>query len=113
MGHTKGYRGYTISTGFHELMGDQWTLGFWGVTFSMPEESSSTIVVVPSRLPMILNKTNTSKNLIVLNVNAQAPLKLTTMNYSAWRLQFTSLLFSYDLLGFIDGLKPCPSYLLP
>ena len=24
--------GYTISTGFYGLMGDQWTPGFWGIT---------------------------------------------------------------------------------
>ena len=31
-GTHKGVSGYTMSTGFHGLMGDQRTLGFWGVT---------------------------------------------------------------------------------
>ena len=73
----------------------------------MANESSSTFAIVPPR-PTILNDTNPSQNLIILNVNAHAPLHLTVTNYSAWRFQFTSLLFEYDLLGFLDGLKSCP-----
>ena len=34
------------------------------------------------------------------------------MNYSTWWLQFTSLLFVYDLLGFVDGSKSCPSTMI-
>ena len=30
-GMHEGVSGYTISTGFYGLMGDQWTLRFWGV----------------------------------------------------------------------------------
>ena len=74
----------------------------------MAEESSSTLVVVPPLRPTVLNGTDTSHNLIVLNVNTQAPLKFTTTNYSTWRLQFTSLLFGYDLLGFVNSSKLCP-----
>ena len=76
---------------------------------SMVDESSSTTVIVVSpRRPTVLNETDRSQNLIVLNVNSQASLKLIAANYSVWRLQFTSLLFKYDLLGFIDGSKLCP-----
>ena len=44
--------------------------------FSMVEESSSTTGVVLARRSTVLNETDTSPNLIVLNVNAQAQLKL-------------------------------------
>lgn len=46
-------------------------------------------------------------NLIVLN-STQLPVKLTPENYPSWKAQFDSLLFGYDLLGYIDGSKPCP-----
>ena len=74
----------------------------------MTNESSSTIAVVPPRCPTVLNGIDPSQNLIVLNVNAQALLKLTATNYPAWLLQFTSLLFGYDLLGLVDDSKSCP-----
>ena len=74
----------------------------------MAEESSSTIVAMPPCRPTVLNRTDPSQNLIVFNVNAQAPLELTASNYSTWRLQFTSLLFGYDLLSVVDGLRSCP-----
>ena len=67
---------------------------------------------MPPCRPTVLNGIDTSQNFNVLDVNAQAPLKLTTTNYSAWRLQFTSLLFGYDLLDFVDGSNPCPSALI-
>ena len=47
--------------------------------------------------------------LITINVIAQAPLKLTNTNYSAWRMQFNTLLIGYDLVGFVDGTRPCPT----
>ena len=74
----------------------------------MAEESSSTTTDVPPHRPSILNGTDPSHNLIDLNVNAQTSIKPTTTNYSMWRLQFTSLLFEYDLLAFFDNSKPCP-----
>ena len=74
----------------------------------MAEESSSTTTDVPPHRPTILNRTDPSPNLIDLNVNAQTSLKPTAMNYSVWRLQFMSLLFEYDLLGFFDSSKSCP-----
>lgn len=56
----------------------------------------------------IINPLDTTTHLIAINVWAQAPLKLTSTNYTAWRFQFQTLLTGYDLLGFIDGTKPCP-----
>ena len=41
----------------------------------MANEASSTTAVVPPRRPTILNRTDPFQNLIVLNVNAQAPPK--------------------------------------
>ena len=74
----------------------------------MAEESSSTTTDVPPHRPTILNGTDPSHNLIDLNVNAQTSIKPTATNYSAWQLQFTFLLFEYDLLGFFDNSKSCP-----
>ena len=75
---------------------------------SMVDEASSTTAVLPPCRSTILNGTDSSHNLIVHNANCQALLKLTAMNYSVLRLQFTSLLFEYDLLGFLDSSKSCP-----
>ena len=79
---------------------------------SMANKYSSTTVVMPPRRTIVLIGTNDSPTLIALNINAHALLKLTTTNYFAWQLQFTSLLFEYNLLGFIHGSKPCPSALI-
>ena len=50
-----------------------------------------------------------NSNIIVsINVAAQAPLKLTATNYRSWKLQFHTLLVGFDLMGFVDGQKPCP-----
>ena len=57
--------------------------------------------------------TNESQiTLISINVVAQTPLKLTSTNYLSWKLQFQTLFIGYDLLGYIDGSKPCPSVTL-
>jgi hypothetical protein len=57
-----------------------------------------------------IQNTNDSQNtLISINVAAQTPLKLTSSNYLSWKLQFQTLFIGYDLLGYIDGSKPCPS----
>ena len=47
--------------------------------------------------------------LVTINVTAQAPVKLNSTNYLSWRLQFQTLFIGYDLQGYIDGTKPCPS----
>ena len=64
---------------------------------------------MPSYTPTVLIGIDSLQNLVVLNVNVQAPLKLIATNYFACRLQFTSILFGYDLLGFVNGSKQCPS----
>ena len=58
--------------------------------------------------PTILNTNEPNKILISINVAAQTPLKLNSTNYLSWKLQFQSLFIGYDLLGYIDGSKPCP-----
>ena len=57
----------------------------------------------------IPNSTDSSTNLITINTAVQVPIKLTSSNYPSWRLQFQTLLTGYDLLGYINGSKPCPS----
>ncbi|KAL8536625.1 hypothetical protein ACS0TY_011994 [Phlomoides rotata] len=37
------------------------------------------------------------------------PIHLTPLNYVSWKLQFTSLFFGLDLMGFLDGTTPPPS----
>lgn len=54
--------------------------------------------------------TNSSgQTLVYINSSTQISQKLSKGgNYAAWHAQFTNLLFEYDLIGFIDGTKPCP-----
>uniref|UniRef100_A0A2N9I718 Integrase catalytic domain-containing protein n=1 Tax=Fagus sylvatica TaxID=28930 RepID=A0A2N9I718_FAGSY len=56
----------------------------------------------------IRNTNDAHQTLISINVAAQAPLKLNSTNYLSWKLQFQTLFIGYDLLGYIDGSKPCP-----
>ena len=66
--------------------------------------------------PSILSSINTAvnisvyttQNLIAINVSYQTPIKLTQHNFSTWRLQFYTLLVGYDLLGYVNGILPCP-----
>ncbi|KAA8534443.1 hypothetical protein F0562_031960 [Nyssa sinensis] len=58
--------------------------------------------------PTILLTNDANPALIAINVSAQVPLKLTSTNYTSWKLQFQTLLVGYDLIGYIDGTKPCP-----
>jgi hypothetical protein len=62
---------------------------------------------------IILNTTNHHSTLITINVTTQTPVKLTSTNHLAWKLQFQTLLIGYDLHGFIDGSHPYPASLLP
>ncbi|RVW86331.1 Retrovirus-related Pol polyprotein from transposon RE2 [Vitis vinifera] len=63
-------------------------------------------MTTPNGTP-ILPTTNESQ-LLTINIVAQAPLKLTSSNYLSWKIQFETLFIGYDLLGYIDGSKPCP-----
>ncbi|XVE54529.1 hypothetical protein DITRI_Ditri03aG0088900 [Diplodiscus trichospermus] len=49
---------------------------------------------------------------ISINTTAQLPLKLNSINYPSWLLQFTSLLSGYDLTDFLTGNNPCPNTIL-
>lgn len=62
-----------------------------------------------STASIVVHPHDTPNPIISINVSAQAPLKLTTTNYTAWRLQFHTLFVGYDLLRFIDGTHLCPS----
>lgn len=55
------------------------------------------------------SSTTIHNTLIIINVAAQTPLKLTSSNYLSWKLQFNTLFIGYDLLGYVDGSKPCPA----
>ncbi|OMO97226.1 Reverse transcriptase, RNA-dependent DNA polymerase [Corchorus capsularis] len=52
-----------------------------------------------------------SQNLPLFTINAAAhlPIKLTATNFPSLRTQFQSLLISFDLLGYIDGMHKAPS----
>lgn len=56
----------------------------------------------------IRNTNEPNNTLITINIAAQTPLKLTSTNYLSWKPQFQTLLIGYDLLGYVDGTKPCP-----
>ncbi|KAK1555207.1 hypothetical protein Q3G72_023368 [Acer saccharum] len=86
---------------------------------SAPSASSiepNPISISPTSASNIINVTPVSStavrsnefHLITINISAQALLKLTTTNYMSWKLQFQTLFFGYDLVGYIDGSKPCP-----
>ena len=60
-------------------------------------------------VPTIHNTTESFQTFISINVSAQAPFKLTTINYVLWKLQFQTLFIGYDILGYINGTKPCPA----
>ncbi|CAJ2654481.1 unnamed protein product [Trifolium pratense] len=55
---------------------------------------------------------DTSEKFIILNASTQLSIKLDGDNYPAWRIQFMALLTGFDLIGYVDGSKPCPSRVL-
>jgi len=61
----------------------------------------------------IFNTNESHSTLITINVAAQTPVKLTSTNYLAWKLQFQTLFIGYDLNEFIDGSHPCPATPIP
>jgi len=58
---------------------------------------------------MIPTVSSSIDKLIVLNAGSQLCIKLDGENYPAWRIQFKALLTGYDLMGYVDGTKECPS----
>ncbi|XP_012852928.1 PREDICTED: uncharacterized protein LOC105972513 [Erythranthe guttata] len=64
---------------------------------------------VSTTTPTILSTPESFNTIIIINTAIQIPLKLTSTNYTSWKFQFHPLLVGFDLLGFIDGTKPCPS----
>jgi hypothetical protein len=46
---------------------------------------------------------------VFLNLSSQIYIKLDGENYPAWLIQFRALLTGYDLFGYVDDTKPCPS----
>lgn len=69
---------------------------------------SLALMATESNPATILNTNESHQTLISINVAAQAPLKLTSTIYLSWKLKFQTLFIGYDLLGYIDGSKPCP-----
>ena len=75
--------------------------------------SLPTLLFLLSMTTTIINTNDHHSTLITINVAAQTPVKLTSTNYLAWKLQFQTLFIGYDLHGFIDRSHPCPASLLP
>lgn len=48
-------------------------------------------------------------NQIVVALNTQHSIKLTANNYPAWQVLMNALLVGHDLIGYVDGTKPCRS----
>jgi len=57
----------------------------------------------------ILNTNESHSTLITINVAAQTPVKLTSTNYLALKLQFQTLFIEYDLIGLSH---PCRAHTL-
>ncbi|RVW18639.1 hypothetical protein CK203_104267 [Vitis vinifera] len=50
-----------------------------------------------------------STALVSINAATQLPLKLIGSSiYPSWRTMFSTLLYGYDLIGYVDGTYPCP-----
>ena len=62
---------------------------------------------VPAAANPIVNL-NPPNQIMAINATTQLPLKFTKINFPSWRAQSLSLLFGYDLEGYIDGPHPCP-----
>ena len=58
----------------------------------------------------VSGNSNPSSNLPLVTINtfSQIPYKLTASNYLSWRATFTTILFGYDLMGYLDGTLLCP-----
>ena len=67
------------------------------------QDDTTTAIFVPT----IHNTIGPHQTLISIKAFSQVRLKLTTTSYVSWKLQFQTLFISYELLGYIDGTKPC------
>nr|XP_009789128.1 PREDICTED: uncharacterized protein LOC104236809 [Nicotiana sylvestris] len=68
--------------------------------------NTTAIVTTASGIPQM-------PQLISINAASQLPLKLTgSHNFSTWKAQISTLLFGYDLIGYLDGTEPCPPQFL-
>lgn len=74
-----------------------------------PTTNSSSTSSSNQNRTVILNPFDNNSSLISINTTTQISIKLTSSNYTSWRFQFHTVLIGYDLMGFIDGSKPCPS----
>ena len=57
----------------------------------------------------LISSTSCFDGIISINATAQLPIKLNNNNFPSWKAQFDALLYGYDLMGFLDGNKTCPS----
>ncbi|KAL6310882.1 hypothetical protein AAG906_018041 [Vitis piasezkii] len=57
----------------------------------------------------LISSTSCFDGIISINAIAQLPIKLNNNNFPSWKAQFDALLYGYDLMGFLDGNKTCPS----
>ncbi|KAL6311733.1 hypothetical protein AAG906_020728 [Vitis piasezkii] len=56
----------------------------------------------------LISSTSCFDGIISINATAQLPIKLNNNNFPSWKAQFDAL-YGYDLMGFLDGNKTCPS----
>ncbi|KAJ9672835.1 hypothetical protein PVL29_026182 [Vitis rotundifolia] len=74
----------------------------------MAEDSNSSGPFPYHRVIMSCGNTP-STALVSINAATQLPLKLTGSSiYLSWRTMFSTLLYGYDLIGYVDGTYPCP-----
>ena len=57
----------------------------------------------------LISSTSCFDGIISINATVQLPIKLNNNNFPSWKAQFDALLYDYDLMGFLDGTKTCPS----
>lgn len=50
-----------------------------------------------------------SPPIITISAHHHVPVKLTNTNYTSWRASLMAILNGYNLIGYIDGTKPCPA----
>ena len=78
---------------------------FFSFPLAMATDNSS---VTNTSISLVSDTTQETSTLISFNAS-QLPIKLSNTNYPSWKAQIDALLFGFDLLGYLDGTKPCPS----